>query len=504
MSDMHVVRPDILDCLANLSSDEVFTPPKIVNEMLDLLPRELWSNPNARFCDPFTKSGVFLREIVKRLDKGLEKIIPDKDARIKHIFRTQVFGIAITQLTALFSRRSLYCNKDVTSERSTAQDIFTSSGGNIIFTPCKHTWVKDSCKICGASRKALSESKEVENYAYPFLHSEAIMKNSQELGFDVVIGNPPYQMSDGGGGGGSSASPLYHFFVDRAKKLNPLHLVMIIPSRWFTGGKGLNEFRDEMLHDRQLVELHDYPDEKEVFPGVEIKGGVCYFHWQRGACQDAKIVQHMKGIEYESIRPMLKPGIDSYVRFNQAVSIVDKVLSYNESSFRSLVSARKPFGLDSKFRGGSSGEVVIYQNKSVAKVQLNDIPQNRDFVDKWKVMISFAYGAGSDFPHQILGKPFVAAPGTCCTETYLVLGPWKSKLEAENVVTYIKTRFFRFMVMQLKYTQNGTSQVYEFVPMQDFSKPWTDEELYEKYGITKEEQEFIESMIRPMKQEDDK
>lgn len=496
------LRPDILDCLANLSSDEVFTPPKLASEMLDLLPKSLWSNPNARFIDPFTKSGVFLREIVKRLDAGLEKQMPDRDKRIRHILGHQVYGIAITHLTAHFSRRTLYCNKEATSGLATMQHLFRTSEGLIRYKPCFHKWVGESCSICGASKKAwgTNRSTDVENYAYPFLHDEEIQKMATDLGFDVVIGNPPYQMKDGGGGGGSSASPIYQLFVDQAKKLNPKHLVMIIPSRWFTGGKGLEDFRKAMLLDRQIVELHDYPNEQEVFPGVEIKGGVCYFHWKKSANQDAKIVQHLNGQVSTMVRPMLSPVANVFIRFNAAVSIVERVLSKNEKSFIDVVSSRKPFGFDSKFRGKSKGDILIYQNKSQAFVSRNDIATNKEAIDKWKVYVSFAYGAGSDFPHQILGKPFLGEPRTCCTETYLVIGPWATKKEAENVISYIRTKFFRFMVLQKKYTQNGTAQVYQLVPMQDFGKPWTDEELYKKYKLTQAEIDFIESMIRPMEE----
>lgn len=508
MSDMHVVRPDILDCLANLSSDEVFTPPKIVNEMLDLLPKELWSNPDARFCDPFTKSGVFLREIVKRLDKGLEKIIPDKDARIKHIFRTQVFGIAITQLTALFSRRSLYCNKDVTSERSTAQDIFTSSGGNIIFTPCKHTWVKDSCKVCGASRKALSESKEVENYAYPFLHSEAIMKNSQELGFDVVIGNPPYQMNIGVEKE-NYAVPIYHHFIRRAKQLNPRYLSMIVPARWYAGGRGLDDFRDEMLHDKRICEIHDFVDPSECFDGVQIKGGVCYFLWDREHQGDCKVSSHSGGkVCSVMLRPLLEDGLETFIRHNNAIDIFRKVNKKHEASFSALVSPQTPFGIISSFKNFhqemNAGDVKFYTNANKGFIGENHILAHKEWIEEWKVYISAAYGAGEGFPHQIINKPFVGEKRSCCSQTYLLIGPFENENICNNVISYIRTRFFRFMVMLKKNAQHAMRGVYQFVPMQDFSKPWTDEELYEKYGITKEEQEFIESMIRPMKQEDDK
>ena len=501
MSEMKVVRPDILGCLANLSSDEVFTPPKVVNEMLDLLPQELFRDPKTRFLDPFTKSGVFLREIAKRLDKGLADAIPDKDKRIRHIFANQVYGIAITQLTAIFSRRSLYCNKDVNNERSAIRNCFKTAAGNIGYHPCKHIWVNGSCKVCGASKKALSESAEVENYAYPFLHDEVFMKQSQELGFDVVIGNPPYQMSDGGGTSG--AVPIYNLFIEQALKLNPRFLSMIIPARWYGGGRGLDDFREKMISDKHIRELHDFLDASECFgAGVEIKGGVCYFLWKRDEIGKCRIVTHnWDKVCDQSPRYLSENGGDVFIRYAEGVSIFNKVRQLSEPTFECLVSSQKPFGLRTFVHGKErkfTGSVRLYERGGIGYISRSEIEKNNTWIDESKVMISAAYNAGDTYPHQILGKPFVAGRGTCCTETYVVIGPFKSDLESENVCSYIRTRFFRFLVMLKKSSQHAAAFVYSFVPIQDFSKPWTDAELYKKYKLTKDEIVFIESMIRPM------
>jgi len=498
---MNDVKPDILDCLANLSSDEVFTPPKVVNEMLDMLPQELFRNPKARFLDPFTKSGVFLREIVKRLDKGLAQAMPDRDERIRHIFGEQVYGIAITQLTALFSRRSLYCNKDVNNARSTVRNVFKTEQGNIGYHPCKHTWKNGSCSVCGASKKALSESAEVENYAYPFLHDEAFMKQAQELGFDVVIGNPPYQMSDGGGTSG--AVPIYNLFIKQAMKLNPRFLSMIVPARWYGGGRGLDEFREEMINDKRIRELHDFLDASECFgAGVEIKGGVCYFLWKRDDEGMCKVVTHnWNDIVEQEPRYLCEKDGDVFIRYAQGVSVYSKVKMRGEKTFEALVSSQKPFGLRTYVHGKEnefSGSIKLYERGGVGYIKRSEVEKNDDWVDRPKVLISAAYNAGDTYPHQILGRPIVANRGTCCTETYVVIGPFKSNQEAENVCSYIHTRFFRFMVMLKKSSQHAAATVYSFVPIQDFSRPWTDAELYKKYKLTKEEIAFIESMIRPM------
>lgn len=498
-------KPDILDCLANLSSDEVFTPPKLANEMLDLLPPSLWRNPKARFCDPFTKSGVFLREIVKRLDAGLEEAIPDKDERIRHILGRQVYGVAITRLTALLARRTLYCNKDAHGSRAAIQRLFRDGDGLVAYRRSAHRWKNGSCEICGASEKAWGKkrSADVENYAYPFLHDERIIKMAEELGFDVVIGNPPYHMSDGSGNGG--AMPVYNKFVEQAMKLNPRYLVMIIPARWYGGGRGLEEFRLRMIHDRRIRVLHDMLDAAECFgTGVEIKGGVCYFLWNRDKEGLCEVVTHKDGVVTEQPpRELCEEGSDVFIRYAEGVSIYHKVKGFGEETIDSLVSSQKPFGLRTFVHGNEHkavDSVKLYERGGVGYISATQIEKNHEWVDKNKVFISAAYNAGDAYPHQIIGRPILGERGSACTETYVVIGPFKSERATQNVMSYIRTRFFRFLVMLKKTSQHAAANVYSFVPLQDFSKPWTDEELYEKYGLDEKEIAFIESMIRPMEE----
>ena len=503
-------NPDVLSTLANLSSDEVFTPPHIVNQMLDMLPQELFKDKNAKFLDPATKSGVFLREIAKRLLVGLKDQIPDLQQRIDHIFQEQLFGIAITEMTSLLSRRSLYCSKYPNSKYSIS--LFDSVEGNIRYKSVYHKWVKGKCILCGASKKVLDREKDFETHAYEFIHTSEI-KEMKNMKFDVIIGNPPYQLSDGGAG--SSAIPIYQKFIQQAKKLKPKYLSMIVPARWYTGGRGLDEFRSEMLNDDRIREIHDFTKASDCFPGVEIKGGVCYFLWSRDSRGQCKVSTHV-GNEITSIseRSLLEPGLDTFIRDERQIHILNKVRSHNEDSFYDIVSANDPFGYDVRvensykrikptfstvpFDNAVSFYYYGWQKNGVGYVTNDSIRKGNEYIDKYKIFISRAYGAGDDYPHQILNKPFVGERYSVCTETYTMIGPFDDKNQLENCMQYISTRFFRFLVALMKNTQSAAQKVYKLVPLQDFSEPWNDEKLYEKYNISKEEIDFIESMIRPM------
>jgi len=491
-------NPDVLTCLANLSNDEVFTPPNMVNKILDLLPNELWSNKNAKFLDPVCKTGIFLREIAKRLMVGLETQIPNKQKRIDHIFKNQLYGIAITELTSLLSRRSVYCSKKADGKYSICE-TFNDDKGNIIYEHIEHTWQSGKCTFCGATKEIYDRGEAMETYAYQFIHS----KEPFNMKFDVIVGNPPYQLNIGVEKE-NYAVPLYHSFIEQAKKLNPRYLSMIVPARWYAGGRGLDSFRTEMLNDSRIRKIVDYPNATDCFPGVDISGGVCYFLWDRDNRGECEVITFKGNQQVSSmVRPLLEKGCDTFIRFNEAIPILRKISNLEEKTFDTLVSAQTPFGIISSFKNFKEApfkdySIKIHTVNGVGYISEKAITRNHHWVKDFKVYISKSYGERGNYPYRFLAKPFIGERNSCCTQTYLLIGPVSSRNRAKNVISYIQTRFFRFCIMQRKNTQDAMRNAYSFVPIQDFDEPWTDEKLYKKYGLTSEEIEFIESMIRPM------
>ena len=493
-------NPDVLTCLANLSNDEVFTPPGLANQILDLLPTTIWQDKNARFLDPVCKSGVFLREIAKRLLVGLEPVIPNQQQRIEHIYKNQLFGIAITELTGLLSRRSVYCSKTANGKYSVC-DSFDTEQGNIMYKRIEHTWKNGSCTYCGISQQALDRGDELETYAYQFIHTEE-PETIFKMKFDVIIGNPPYQLSDGGPS--KSASPIYNLFIEQAKKLNPRYLTMIIPSRWFTGGKGLDAFREMMLNDNRLKKIVDFPDASEVFPGVDIAGGICYFLWERDYAGPCDVTNIHKGIAQSSTRPLNE--FSSFIRHGIAVPIIKKVLAKNEPNMSTQVSARKPFGLATNARPMKTGDLILRWTGGEGPFESSQISIGRDIIPKWKVITSYAsfdHGGqpGSDGKRKVFSRIDILAPNTICTESYLVIGAYNNRAQAENLVNYMKSKFFRFLIAQISLSQHITKDRYTYVPIQNMNEYWDDDKLNKKYELSSEEVQFINNSIRSMRNE---
>lgn len=533
--------PDVLTCIANLSNDEVFTPPDLANQMLGRLAEawaadnggaNIWADPSVRYLDPFTKSGVFLREITSRLTAGLEDAIADLEHRVDHILTKQVFGIGITHLTSLLARRSVYCSKWADGPHSVAKS-FTTPEGNIWFERMEHSWVGGTewvltadedgnqikkftngrCTFCRAPQGTFDRDSGLETHAYAFIHTDNIKARVGELfgddmQFDVIVGNPPYQMT--GGGGGTNDSAIYHHFVRQAIALEPRFLSMVIPSRWMAGGRGVSEFRSEFLADRRVRNLVDYENAKDVFPTVGIGGGACYFLWDRDNPGLCDCTFHRNG---ETIGPQPREldEFDVFVRDPRALSILRKVRAKESASFEELVSGDTPFGLATNFKdytrdsAPKSGEVRLFANIGTTRVtgsmSRKAITRNADLIDVWKLLLPVA-GSGRERERSgvdlVLGPSILGEPGSACTQTYLVAGPLESKAEAESVESYLRTRLVRFLVALRKPAQHVFRGMYRWVPQQTWDQTWTDIELYAKYGIADDEVEFVESIIRPM------
>jgi site-specific DNA-methyltransferase (adenine-specific) len=508
-------NPDVLTCIANLSNDEVFTPPEFANRMLDTLAEawaanhqgaNLWADPVVTFLDPCTKSGVFLREITRRLTEGLAARMPNLEQRVNHILTKQVFGIGITQITSLLARRSVYCSRHADGKHSIAK-AFGNDAGNIWFQRLEHTWGDTKCVYCGAPKAILDRDDALENYAYAFIHTDKIKARLAQLfgknmQFDVIIGNPPYQMK--GGAGGTSDSSIYHLFVEQAMKLEPRFLSMVVPSRWLAGGRGLDEFRKDMLQSKQLLRLVDFPVSKEIFPNVEVKGGICYFLWSKahgGSC-DVTVIRGKE--EITSMRQL--DEFDVFVRDPRAVGILRKVRKAGEPSVTEILTADTPFGIATNFeefhekkkRGDVALHYVRGGKRDVGFIERECINKNSHLIDKWKVLIPEAGSdGGQKIPDSVVGKPWLSSPPSVATQSFLVFYV-DSESDAQSLESYYRTKFFRHLVSLRKLTQHALRSTYTWVPQQAWDRIWTDEALYKKYELTNAEIDYIESVIRPM------
>lgn len=500
-------NPDVLTCLANLSSDEVFTPPEVVNQMLDMLPQELFSNPDTTFLDPATKSGVFLREIAKRLMKGLEQQIPDLQERVDHIFQKQLFGIAMTELTSLLARRSLYCSKYPNSSFSVTR--FHMPEGNIRFRRTPHTWQDGRCIYCGASKTEYDRDEGLETHAYEWLHY-ANPEEIYNMKFDVIISNPPYQLETGGGSehsvAATQAKPLFHMFVEQAKKLNPRYLSMIIPARWYNGGIGLSDFRNTMLNDKHITKLVDYVDSNDCFNGVGVAGGICYFLWERDRTSQCEVVNRLGNTENTTIRDLNEfEGI--FIRANEAISILHKVMKKAKTFVSDLAYPIDAFGFPSKARGVATpfdGCVKLIHSKGIGYVKREDIKKNKEIIDKYKVTIGILVpcngevGVDPSKGYKSITTPRILKPGEIITFSYLVVGAFDTEQEAENFRNYLMCKFPRYMLRLTFSSMHIAKNNFSFVPLVDFTMQWTDEKLYGMFGLNDKEVGIIESTMRDM------
>jgi site-specific DNA-methyltransferase (adenine-specific) len=503
--------PDILDVIAALSSDAVPTPPLMARSLLDLLPADVWSNPDLRWLDPATKSGSILREAARRLMNGLADWEQDSAKRAEHILGNMLYGCAMTQVHGEMTRRSVYVSRDATSDHAVVR--FDTADGNLPFVPAEHDYPTDkkgrasgSCRICGAA-VGLERGPSRENHAYAFIHGEYPTEEIQTMQFDVIVGNPPYQL--GTDGFGATASTIYHHFVEKAIDLDPKYVAMITPSRWFSGGKGLDTFRERMIADRRLRAIVDNPKLYDCFPGVKIRGGVSYFLWDRDYDGDCEFSTRIDGTIISTMTRDLREGAGVLVRDNRAMSIIHKVAAKSDNSAMDLCSVTKPFGLTMRSNYAGSvpepfeGAIPLIYGSHVGYSTREQIQRNHEWINRWKVLLPRASSGDTAQDEQgrivdvVLGEPIALAPGSACTQTYFMAGMFDTRQETENYAHYLATKFVRFLILQRKTTQDVTPDRLRFVPLLDMTRRWTDADLYEHFGLTEEEAGYIEASIKP-------
>ena len=482
--------------------------------MLDLLPQELFKDPNTKFLDPFTKSGVFLREIAKRLIGGLEKVYPNLNERLDHIFKTQLYGIAITELTSLLSRRSVYCSKYPNSKYSVTR--FDTVEGNIRFKRIKHTWKDGKCIFCSASAKEYKRDLNFETYAYEFIHTNE-PERIFNMKFDVIIGNPPYQLTDGSGASSDSAIPMYNKFIEQAIKLNPRYLSMIVPSKWMVGGRGLNAFREKMYKDHHISKIFDFENASDCFPGVHIDGGVNYFLWDKDYNGPVEYTYISSDGQVNTSSHYLKNKFSQFViRDNRIMSIVEKVS--NGKRFNTIVSNTRPYGIR-KFLFNQperypesglqetpfDGSLKIYgvkgikggARRTIGYIKPKTATLNIDTIPKYKIFFTTSYSTNAIIPPE----PIMGMPNEICTETFLLIGPFANENEQKNCESYIKTDFFRFLLFFGKGTMQVNKDVFSLIPLVDFNRRWTDVDLFKEFNLSNSEILFINRIINSNKQQ---
>ena len=331
--------------------------------------------------------------------------------------------------------------------------------------------------------------------------------DNNNMKFNAIVGNPPYQVMDGGAG--VSAKPVYNLFVEIAKLIKPDYISMIMPSRWFAGGKGLDSFREEMLSDKRLSHIFDFINAKDCFPTASIGGGVNYILWNAKHCSDCSITTIQGDMRDTETRPLNQFSV--FIRYNAAIHIVNKCKS--ERNFDSIVNTRNPFGLSSNVRGEKSGELRLISSAGISWLPKSAVPSSNTLLSKYKILMSKVTAEHAGEPDRngqfkIVSRTEVVGPNDVCTDSYLIIGESEHKSVVENEYKYIQTRFARFLLMLAVSSINLSPDKFQFVPLQDFTEdsdidwnkpiPNIDKQLYKKYNLTKEEIEFIEKMIKPM------
>ena len=464
--------------------------------------------------DFFDEGHVETIEKPRFIDHGevTAKTVANPEARILEInSKTGLYPLYVTY--SIFRKKcDAYRVEELTPELET--DIWNKTVAENVYVVCKTKMARSITKrtLVGYTDSSINahafddllnqiSGGKVDSFIEKIKRGSTFRGNNTEkdMKFNAVVGNPPYQVMDGGSK--ASATPVYDKFVEIAKRIKTEYVSMIIPAKWYNGGKGLDDFRSKMLNDTKMKKLVDFADSNDCFNGVDIAGGVCYFLWDdihSGLCS---VVNINNGEAVRQERDLSE--YRTFIRDSKALPIIEKVKSINTEFFNSKVSSRKPFGLATSVKPTSTGDITLRFSGGRGLYNSSDITVGCDWINKWKVITSYltydhAGRADKEGRRRIISTLEVLAPQEICTETYVVIDAFDTENEAINLLGYIKTKFARFLIMQLTSTQHITKSNYAFVPVLDFSKPWTDADLYAKYGLTEDEIAFIESMIKPM------
>ena len=478
-----------LDRFSRISGSEVVTPQRIcrdminnigLDEIVDLI------NNGGKILDIAGKTGEFPFAIYTLL----------KDRVNHNTLRKAVYTIPTSSITYEFTRliyEILDFELSNIADKFTSYDLLsTDESGNIDYESLS---------------KVITQSKPFSDIK---LYDE-VPEGDENVNFDVIIGNPPYQVSDGGAQ--ASAKPIYNNYVELAKTISPKYITLVMPTRWYAGGKGLDDFRKAMFEDTTIQELHDYLHPEEVFPDTNNRGGICYVLWNKeynNSETPITITNHEgRGKISISNRNLRFRDSDLFLRYGEAISIIEKVVPEGTDTLNNYISAAKAFGFrtffinDPRFRNTTDGlndPIKCYgRGNKIGYVERDEIRSHTEWIDKWKVFVPESNNIGTELNDDNQNS-FVGTPQTICTETFLVVGAELELTErtAANLSMYLKTKFARFLHSMAKISQHGTAKTYIFVPLQDFTRQWEDADLYAKYNLTEEEIAFIESTIKPM------
>ena len=482
LTPWRVVNMHMSDCLGGYCFyDEEFKQPIEVPRWVDRgqVTKDVF-RPEAHILEINSKSGLYPLYVAYNIYRARVEQVKAKYGEIGHAFAMQLWDLTIennilvvckTPMARSITKRTLAGFRDTTVNARYYKNLIENISEKpavVIntFKDGKHFWG---------------------------------INNDENMTIDAIIGNPPYQVMDGGAG--VSAVPVYHRFIDLSKKMKPHYLSMIMPAKWYNGGRGLDQFRDDMLNDRSIKAIYDYIDSHECFPTVDIAGGVCYILWDSRYSGDCNFVSCNNGIKNTNKRNL--SDADVLIRHQSEVSILEKVQKFEKKFLSDVAYSQKPFGLRTYVKPLDKGDITLRYNGGSGPYRRDMVSVNANLIDKWKVITSCltAEHAGETDKNgqkRILSTLEILPPGTICTETYMLLSTFDNETECFNMLNYLKTKFVRALIASVTSTQHLSKSNFRFVPVLDYTQEWNDEKLFDLFGLSIHETDFINLMIKSM------